>query len=49
MRDKGAIHDNCAKKLALRKVQLTGNYNTAQMERTLLKGIEEREHVWDLM
>ena len=34
--------------LALRKVRLTGNYNTAQMKRTLLKGIQELEHLWDL-
>jgi hypothetical protein len=34
--------------LALRKVRLTGNYNTAQIKRTLLKGIEELERVWGL-
>ena len=34
--------------LGLRKVRLSGNYNTAQMKRTLLKGIEELERVWDL-
>jgi hypothetical protein len=34
--------------LALRKVRLTGNYNTAQIKRTLLKGIQELEHLWDL-
>ncbi len=34
--------------LGLRKVRLAGNYNTAQMKRTLLKGIEELERVWEL-
>ncbi|MCA9016666.1 MAG: replication initiator protein A [Planctomycetaceae bacterium] len=34
--------------LGLRKVRLAGNYNTAQMKRALLKGIEELERVWDL-
>ncbi len=34
--------------LGLRKVRLAANYNTAQMKRTLLKGIEELERVWDL-
>ena len=29
-------------------MRLTANYNTAQVKRTLLKGIEELEHVWDL-
>ena len=34
--------------LGLRKVRLAANYNTAQMKRTLLKGIEELERVWEL-
>ena len=34
--------------LGLRKVRLAANNNTAQMKRSLLKGIEELEHVWEL-
>ena len=50
--DKRFYHSNRVEidlqELALRKVRLTANYNTAQVKRTLLKGIEELEHVWDL-
>ena len=34
--------------LGLRKVRLSENYNTAQLKRTLQKGIEELERLWDL-
>ena len=34
--------------LGLRKVRLAANYNTAQIKRTLLKGIEELERIWEL-
>jgi len=34
--------------LGLRKVRLSGNYNSAQLKRTLQKGIEELERLWDL-
>jgi hypothetical protein len=34
--------------LGLRKIRLAANNNNAQMKRSLLKGIEELEHVWEL-
>jgi hypothetical protein len=34
--------------LAFRKVRISGNYNTAQVKRALMKGIRELEHVWEL-
>ncbi len=50
--DKRFYHSNRVEidlqELGLRKVRLATNYNTAQMKRTLLKGIEELERVWGL-
>lgn len=50
--DKRFYHSNRVEidlqELALRKVRLTANYNTAQVKRTLMKGIQELEHLWDL-
>ena len=50
--DKRFYHSNRVEidlqELGFRKVRLTANYNTAQMKRTLLKGIEELEHVWEV-
>ena len=50
--DKRFYHSNRVEidllELGLRKVRLAANYNTAQMKRTLLKGIEELERVWEL-
>lgn len=34
--------------LAFRKVRVSGNYNTAQAKRALMKGIRELEHLWEL-
>jgi hypothetical protein len=34
--------------LAFRKVRVSGNYNTAQVKRALMKGIRELEHLWEL-
>ena len=36
------------RELAFRKLRLAGDYNTAQIKRTLLKGIQELEQLWDL-
>ena len=50
--DKRFYHSNRVEidllELGLRKVRLAANNNTAQMKRSLLKGIEELEHVWEL-
>ena len=50
--DKRFYHSNRVEidllELGLRKVRLSGNYNTAQLKRTLQKGIEELERLWDL-
>ena len=50
--DKRFYHSNRVEidllELGLRKVRLAASYNTAQMKRTLLKGIEELERVWEL-
>lgn len=50
--DKRFYHGNRVEidlqELSQRKVRLTENYNTAQMKRALLKGIEELEELWDL-
>jgi len=50
--DKRFYHSNRVEidllELGLRKVRLSGNYNSAQLKRTLQKGIEELERLWDL-
>ena len=50
--DKRFYHSNRVEidllELGLRKVRLAAKNNTAQMKRSLLKGIEELEHVWEL-
>ncbi|HRA90378.1 MAG TPA: replication initiator protein A, partial [Planctomycetaceae bacterium] len=50
--DKRFYHSNRVEidlmELGLRKVRLSGNYNTAQLKRTLQKGTEELERLWEL-